>query len=111
MDKYLNRSRMTAINSIYEPSYLYSSAKPAALSRYNPNLDISPIKLDTLMNARTAEKIITAEFRLPGEDTLIRAELDRKRAIQTQTMLTIRDEVEANQDLLNIEREKQRVLM
>ena len=53
MDKYLNRSRNTAINSVYEPSYLYSSAKVAALSRYNPILDISPIKLDLDLTAKT----------------------------------------------------------
>lgn len=102
MDKYLNRSRMTAINSIYQPSYLYSSAKAAALSRYNPLVDISPLKLDLELNARTADRLILNEVKLTGEETFLRAELDRKRALQSRNLLALRDEIDTNQDLLNI---------
>ena len=45
MDKYIGRSRLTAANSYYEPSYLYSSAKDTSFSRYHPSLQASPLKL------------------------------------------------------------------
>ena len=62
MDKYLNRSRFTAVNSNYSPSYLYSSAKAAALSRYSPALDITPLKFDLETAAKTNNYVLAAEL-------------------------------------------------
>lgn len=70
------------------------------------------MKLDLDIAHKTNSYLMVSELnRASGEEAVLKAELDRRRALQSHKILSLRDEIDANQNVLNLEREKQSQLV